>query len=60
MRILQAHRASGSRATKMRTGGDRGCLVLVRCKYNLDSRERGRYMANYRRWTRLLNCIADA
>lgn len=44
----------------MRTGGDRGCLVLVRCKYNLERRERGRYMANYRRRTRLLNCIANA
>jgi hypothetical protein len=45
VKIRQAHNESGSREAKIRTGGERGWVVEVRCVYRSESSERGRYIA---------------
>lgn len=44
VRMRQAHSASGSRATSRRTGGASGWREFCKCRYNLETSERGRYM----------------
>lgn len=44
MSIRQPARASGSRAQRMRTGGERECCVRDRCVYRVAMSDLGRYI----------------